>query len=135
MTDFQLHPNIARSTHLVADLALCQLRLMDDRRFPWLLLVPRRDGAREIHHLAAADRAVLLEEIVIVSAIAESLFAPEKLNVGALGNITPQLHIHIVARFAADAAWPGPVWGAGTAERYEAAALATLIARLRAALL
>jgi diadenosine tetraphosphate (Ap4A) HIT family hydrolase len=128
-----LHPTLARDTVEVARLPLCRLLLMNDRRFPWLILVPEREAAREIHELAPADRAVLVEEIARVGEAMTRLFQPDKLNVGALGNIVPQLHVHVVARFAADPAWPRPVWGSGAAVPYEESALAAIRERLAAA--
>jgi diadenosine tetraphosphate (Ap4A) HIT family hydrolase len=128
-----LHPTLARDTVEVARLPLCRLLLMNDRRFPWLILVPEREDAREIHELPPADRAALVEEIARVGEAMERLFQPDKLNVGALGNIVPQLHVHVVARFAADPAWPGPVWGFGAAVPYEASELAAIRERLAAA--
>lgn len=136
---FNLHPTLARDTVEVTRLALCRVLLMKDRRFPWLILVPERGllewkAVREIHELPAADRAVLIEEIARVSAVVAGLFQPDKVNVGALGNVVPQLHVHVVARFAADAAWPGPVWGSGPAEPYADGALEELRVRLESAL-
>ena len=131
---FTLHPTLARDTIEVTRLALCRVLLMRDRRFPWLILVPERDSIREIHELPAADRAVLIEEIARVSEGVAKLFQPDKINVGALGNVVPQLHVHVVARFAADAVWPGPVWGSGPAEPCADAELEDLRARLRSAL-
>src|SRR6185369_2129562 len=110
---FSLHPTLARDTVEVARLPLCRVLLMNDRRFPWLILVPEREDAREIVDLAPADRAVLIEKIAQASAALHSLFQPDKLNVGALGNVVPQLHVHVIARFATDPAWPGPVWSSG----------------------
>jgi len=130
---FALHPTLARDTVEIAALPLCRLLLMNDRRFPWLILVPERESLREIHELAPADRAELVEEIAGTSAALTRLFQPDKVNVGALGNLVPQLHVHVVARFAADAAWPGPVWGSGAAVPYGEAELAALCERLAAA--
>jgi diadenosine tetraphosphate (Ap4A) HIT family hydrolase len=113
-----LHPTLARDTVEVARLPLCRVLLMKDRRFPWLILVPEREAVREIDELSAADRAELIEEIAQVSEVLKRLFRPDKLNVGALGNVVPQLHVHVVARFATDPAWPGPVWGSGAAVPY-----------------
>lgn len=113
-----LHPTLARDTVEVARLPLCRVLLMKDRRFPWLILVPERDSVREIHELPAVDRAELIEEIAQAARVLERLFRPDKLNVGALGNVVPQLHVHVVARFTTDPAWPGPVWGSGAAVGY-----------------
>jgi diadenosine tetraphosphate (Ap4A) HIT family hydrolase len=131
---FTLHPTLASDTVEVARLPLCRALLMNDRRFPWLILVPEREGAREIHELSPADRAALVEEIALASEALERLFQPDKLNVGALGNIVPQLHIHLVARTAGDPAWPGPVWGSGAAVPYSEGELAEVRARLAAEL-
>ena len=105
-----------RDTVSVVRLPLCRVLLMKDRRFPWLILVPERESVREIYELSQVDRAALVEEIARASEVLQRLFQPDKLNVGALGNVVPQLHVHVVARFATDPAWPGPVWGSGPAE-------------------
>jgi diadenosine tetraphosphate (Ap4A) HIT family hydrolase len=100
---------------------------MNDARFPWLILVPRRNDLSELIDLDAADRAILMEEIAAASAVLRARPGVDKINVGALGNIVRQLHVHVVARSVGDATWPGPVWGAGAAVRYvpeDAAALA-----------
>lgn len=136
---FALDPAFPPTSEALGDLALGHVRLQADARFPWLVLIPRIAGARELEDLAANDRAALMEEVVragaAVRAIGEALGRPvEKLNVGALGNITPQLHLHVVGRRGDDAAWPGPVWGAGVAEPYAPADLATALAAARAAL-
>jgi diadenosine tetraphosphate (Ap4A) HIT family hydrolase len=132
---FLLHPTLARDTVEVTRLPLCRVLLMRDRRFPWLILVPEREAVREIHELSPADRAELIEEIARAGEALQRLFQPDKLNVGALGNVVPQLHVHVVARFATDSAWPGPVWGSGAAEAYPDAELAELRERLAAALM
>jgi diadenosine tetraphosphate (Ap4A) HIT family hydrolase len=131
---FTLHPTLARDAVEVARLQLCRVLLMRDRRYPWLILVPEREGIQEIHQLPAADRAVLMEEIARVSEAMLRLFQAGKINFGALGNVVPQLHIHVITRFATDAAWPGPVWGSGPAEPYADAELEDLRARLQSAL-
>jgi diadenosine tetraphosphate (Ap4A) HIT family hydrolase len=104
---------------------------MNDRRFPWLLLVPRRAGASEIIDLSPADRAALMEEIAAASGALRLATNCDKLNVGALGNKVHQLHVHVVARFAGDAAWPGPVWSAGVAVGYDGTARDRLVATIR----
>src|SRR3954469_21272442 len=131
---FTLHPTLARDTVEVARLPLCRVLLMNDRRFSWLILVPEREAMREIHQLSPADRAVLIEEIALGSEALERLFHPDKLNVGALGNVVPQLHVHVVARTAGDSAWPGPVWGSGAAVPHTENELEEVRARLAAAL-
>jgi len=111
VTAFTLDPRLEADTLEIASLPLSVVRLMNDRRFPWVILVPARPGAIEIVDLAPADRAALIEEVAQVSAVMRELFRPAKLNVAALGNVVPQLHVHVVARFTTDAAWPNPVWG------------------------
>ena len=130
MTAFVLDPQLDADSIEIATLALCMVRLMNDRRFPWVILVPARTGAGEIVDLDAADRAMLIEEIALVSAVMRELFRPTKLNVGALGNVVAQLHVHVIARFANDAAWPGPVWGTAP-ERYRHDEIGRTLAPLR----
>ncbi|HTQ12349.1 MAG TPA: HIT domain-containing protein [Rhizomicrobium sp.] len=134
MESFVLHQRLAADTRAVADWGLSRVLLMNDARYPWLILVPRRAGLVELHDLKHAERLVLMEEIARAGAALKSLTGCAKINTGALGNLVPQLHVHVVARGPGDAAWPGPVWGQGTAEPYAAAALATRLGELRAAL-
>ena len=117
---FALDPRLAGDTRVVGDLALSRVLLMNDARFPWIVLVPRRAGLVEIVDLEAAERATLMEEAVLVSGALRAWPGVEKINLGALGNIVRQLHMHVVGRGAGDAAWPGPVWGSGSAVAYEA---------------
>jgi diadenosine tetraphosphate (Ap4A) HIT family hydrolase len=131
---FSIDPRLAADSTPVRSLGLSDLRLMNDARFPWLLLVPRRAGMTEIIDLAKADRAVLFEEIVAVSTALRAATACDKLNVAALGNSVAQLHVHLIARFHGDAAWPKPVWGGGAAVAYESAARDRLVASILAAL-
>lgn len=130
LAPFALNGRLAADTVPVADLALCRVLLMDNRLYPWLVLVPRRPDLRELHELAPADRALLVEEAARASALLAAEFATDKVNVGMLGNLVGQLHCHVVGRRQGDPAWPGPVWG-GPAERYEAAERDRLAARLR----
>ena len=134
MTTFGLDPRIAATSHPIAEWPLSSLRLADDARWPWLLLVPRVDGARELIDLSADQQAALLEEINRCSRLLLGLFVPDKLNVGALGNVVPQLHVHVVARRRDDPNWPGPIWGHGTPQPYSASALAERLSALREAL-
>ena len=120
---FSLDPRLAGDSVLVADGPLSQLRLMDDARFPWLVLVPRLPGAEEWLDLDGDAQRLLLAEINLAGRALRALGPVHKLNIGALGNVVRQLHVHVVARQEGDAAWPGPVWGSGPAHRYEAAAL------------
>lgn len=131
MSDFVLDPRLEGDTLPVADLALSTLRLAKDARFPWLILVPKRPEIAEIIDLDAMDRAILFDEIVLVSEALRSATRCHKLNVAALGNQVRQLHVHVIARFEDDAAWPRPVWGTGEAVAYEPAARDRLITALR----
>ncbi|QLH40278.1 MAG: HIT domain-containing protein [Defluviicoccus sp.] len=108
---FELHPTLAADTRVVGGLSLSLLLMMDDATWPWVILVPQRASIREIHELSVADRAILIDEVAKVSEAMAMLFAPDKLNVAALGNVVSQLHVHVVARFRDDPAWPAPVWG------------------------
>lgn len=119
--DFTLDPQLAADCHRIGELPLSRVLLLDDRRYPWVILVPRRAGVREIYELTHADRAALLEESCLVGAAMMRLFGGEKLNIGALGNLVAQLHVHHVVRFSRDPAWPGPVWGHSPAVAYGAA--------------
>lgn len=128
---FSLHPTLANDTCRIIDLPLSRVLLMKDKGFLWLILVPRREGVKEIHELTPDDRALLIEEVSLASTILAKLFNPAKINVGALGNIVPQLHVHVIARFEADRAWPGPVWGNGPKEPYAEEELALIVTRLQ----
>ena len=115
---FELHPRLDADTFFLADWPLCRVLLMNDARFPWLILVPRRAALRDFDDIASGDKMTFLSEIDLASQALRSVASAEKLNVAALGNMVPQLHVHVVARFADDAAWPAPVWGVGEAEPY-----------------
>ncbi|SIQ75699.1 Diadenosine tetraphosphate (Ap4A) hydrolase [Rhizobium sp. RU20A] len=126
MDTFTLDDRLATDSVPVAMLSLCELRLMRDGRWPWLLLVPRRAGLSEIFDLTAEDQALIAVETARVATLLKDLTGATKINIGALGNIIRQLHIHVIARSEGDPAWPGPVWGFGTPEHRDAAALETL---------
>jgi len=130
---FQLDPRLAGDGPALGDLPLCHVRLVDDARFFWIVLVPRQAGLVEIIDLPAADRAVLMEEIAAASGALKTVSGCTKLNVAALGNMVPQLHVHIIGRVAGDAAWPGPVFGVGVRDPL-GDALAARADLLRAAL-
>ena len=115
---FVLHPRLVTATRPVGDLAVSRVLLLDDRRYPWLLLVPRRAGVEEIVDLAPADRAVVIEEMATCEAVSKDLFKPFRLNVADIGNKAEQLHIHIVARQTDDEAWPAVVWSRPPLETY-----------------
>ena len=130
MSNFTLHPQIEADSALIRDLPLSQLRLFRAKAVPWLGLIPRRADIREIHQLSPADRTILMDEIVAASQALEKLFVPEKINVAALGNMVPQLHVHVVARFKDDPAWPAPIWGRIPTEARSEEDMKTLIAQL-----
>ncbi len=129
--DFRLDLRLAADTVFVADWTLCRVLLMDDARFPWLVLVPRRPGLVEIDDLDEHDCGRLMHEIRRAMRVLRDVAECDKLNVGALGNIVRQLHVHVVARREQDAAWPGPVWGCGPAHHYVREARDKLVASLR----
>lgn len=108
---YTLHPTLAKDTFAVTDYPLCEIRLMDNKLFPWLILVPKREGASEWIDLDRADQHQLSDEIAMCSHIFLALTTPDKLNIAALGNQVPQLHVHLIGRYKADKAWPNPVWG------------------------
>jgi diadenosine tetraphosphate (Ap4A) HIT family hydrolase len=131
MTAFELDPRLAADTHLVAEWPLSRVLLMDDARYPWAILVPRIAGASEWFDLSTDDSAQLSREALHLTARMKTLFAARKMNVAALGNMVAQLHVHVVARFEGDAAWPGPVWGVGTKILYAPDARANVLAKLK----
>ena len=131
---FALDARLAADTLPVGDLPLCRVPLMRDRRYAWLVLVPRRDGLVEVADLPEEDRAALWREVDTAAAALRAVAPCDKLNLGALGNIVRQLHVHVVARVEGDAAWPGPVWGHGVAEPYAEGEAERRVAALQAAL-
>lgn len=131
---FELHPQLAADTLLVGNLALCRVLLMNESRYPWLILVPQRPELSEIYQLSLNERNQLWEESDLVSRQLMKLFKADKLNIAALGNVVPQLHLHHIARFKTDAAWPAPVWGKFKAEPYTKDAAGQLIQQIRLAL-
>ncbi len=139
ISGFILDPAFSATSFRLGDLALSEARLQDDARYPWIVLIPRLPGLREVEDLDSAQRAVLMEEAVAagaaVRAVGASLgLAVDKLNLGALGNVTPQLHLHMVGRRMSDPAWPGPVWGHSPAVPYAPEARDAAVAAARAAL-
>ncbi|EGG93032.1 HIT family protein [gamma proteobacterium IMCC1989] len=115
---FTLHERLVADSTQIGELPLCTLLLINDANYPWLVLVPRRPEIREIYQLETADRVQLLEESCVLSEVMDAVFTPLKMNVAALGNMVPQLHLHHIARFSDDPAWPNPVWGAVPAKAY-----------------
>ena len=130
-TGWSLDPRLAADTAAVCDLALSRLLAMNDADFPWLILVPRRTDARDMIDLGA-EQSLLMDEIAAASRALKAETHCDKLNVAAIGNVVPQLHIHIVARRIGDPLWPKPIWGASAGRRYETATLARFAAAIRA---
>lgn len=127
----ELDPRLAGDTLVVGDLPLCRVLLMRDARYAWLVLVPRRTGLVEVSDLPEDERALLWAEAGLAGSALRAVAPCDKLNIGALGNIVRQLHVHVVARTEGDAAWPGPVWGHGKAEAYPAGEAERRIGALR----
>jgi diadenosine tetraphosphate (Ap4A) HIT family hydrolase len=115
---FNLDERLCTDTAEVGDLPLCRMLLMKDAHYPWIILVPRKNGLSEVFDLSAQEQQQLIQEISLVAERLKSFTTASKMNVATLGNVVKQLHIHVVARFEADAAWPGPVWGRGPAKPY-----------------
>ena len=134
MNEFRLDERLARDSDCLSRLGLCQLRLMKDSRWPWLVLIPQRPAVSEIFELTPLDQTMLTFEMNSVAAALKQVTGATKINVGALGNIVRQLHVHVIARFEGDANWPGPVWGYGTAEPWDDTARADFIEKLLGAL-
>lgn len=133
--DFVLDARLAADTVWLGESDLSCLLLMNERRYPWLILVPKRANVAEIYQLPRADQISLLDESSLIARVLCESFDAFKVNLGALGNIVRQLHVHHVARFAGDPAWPGPVWGHSPREPYASEALSTLVPRLQASAL
>lgn len=127
---FELHPRLRQDCHELGRFPLSRLLLMNDSRFPWFILVPEREDVREIFQLDEADQSQLLHESCHLSARLSEVFQPDKLNIAAIGNLVPQLHVHHIARYQTDPLWPAPVWGSGPAVPYASAELDELRARL-----
>ncbi|NVJ98931.1 MAG: HIT domain-containing protein [Alphaproteobacteria bacterium] len=134
MSDFTLHPQLAKDTVFVAKLPLCRVLLMQDSTYPWVVLVPERGNVREMHQLDESDQQQLMREITMVAERLEVLFEADKMNVAALGNMVPQLHVHIVARYQDDPAWPGPIWGVVPAQLYGPAVLDDMVEKVASVL-
>lgn len=131
---FQLDERLAADTIELGDLTLCRVLLMNDSNYPWVILVPRREGVREIYELSEADQQQLLAESSQLASVMAGLFKADKMNVAALGNMVPQLHIHHIARSVNDAAWPKPVWGAVAGKPYSTDAMQQRSSALKKAL-
>ena len=131
---FELDPRLQADTHFILQWPLSQVLLMDDRRYPWLILVPTRLNVSEPFDLTYEEQALLSRETMALGELMKEHFAADKVNIAALGNVVPQLHVHVIARFEDDDTFPSPVWGLGHAERYELSARESLIDTLHARL-
>lgn len=131
MKPFQLHPRLKQDCIAVGRFALSQILLMNDRQYPWAILVPQRPDITEIYQLEPCDRQQLLEESCWLAEALVALYRPDKLNIAAIGNLVPQLHLHHVARYRTDIAWPGPIWGKFPTSTYAEPEAESRIARLR----
>jgi len=131
---FELDPRLKADTHFILQWPLSQVLLMDDRRYPWLILVPTRVNVSEPFDLTYEEQALLSRETMALGVLMKEHFAADKVNIAALGNVVPQLHVHVIARFEDDDTFPSPVWGLGHAERYELSARESLIDTLHARL-
>lgn len=131
---FTLHPQLQADTIEVAQWPLCKVLLMNDRTYPWLILVPQRAHVQEFHQLQPDDRSRVMHEMALAGRLLEHATQCDKINTAALGNMVPQLHIHVIARFKNDPAWPKPVWGVQPAEPYDEATLSHTMRMLREAM-
>ena len=131
---FELDSRLHNDTFFVCDLTLCRVLLMNDKQFPWLILVPMRNNIAEIIDLPEQEQQTLLAESAKVSTVLQQIFSPYKLNIGALGNVVRQLHVHHVARFESDVAWPKPVWGNQAPVAYDNAEASAILSTLKQAL-
>ncbi len=131
MAMFELHPKLAQDTFYIADLPLCRLLLMNDRRYPWLILVPRQASLTEVYQLDQVQQHQLWDESALVGKRLMQFTHADKLNIAALGNQVPQLHVHHVARFHNDSSWPAPIWGLGTPQPYQPEQSQNVIASLQ----
>ncbi|MFZ2404458.1 MAG: HIT domain-containing protein [Methylobacter sp.] len=129
--NFQLHPRLAQDCIAVGRFELCRLLMMNDSLYPWFILVPERADLREIYQLSKADRAALTEESSYLAENLAALYKADKMNIAAIGNMVPQLHIHHIVRYQTDKAWPAPVWGKFDAVPYTERQIADNVARIK----
>lgn len=131
---FELDARLERDSQPLMWLGLCELRILDERRWPWLMLIPQRPGIVELHELSPLDQTMVTFELNMVSQALKQVTGCQKINIGALGNVVSQLHVHVVARNEADPAWPGPVWGHSAREPYRREDLHQFASAVRSAL-
>lgn len=134
MNEFAVHPQLLADCEVIGDATLCRVLLMNDARFPWLILVPRLPNLRDFHDVPSEHRNTLFDEIESASTTVAELISADKVNVAALGNQVPQLHVHVIGRLTTDVAWPGPVWGSGTPTLYSSVELSQRIEAVRLAM-
>jgi len=134
MNKFTLHPQLAKDCFVIQDLELCRLLLMNDKNYPWCILVPMREGKKDLYELTDVEQKLFITESSRLSTVMMKLFKGKKINVAALGNMVPQLHIHHIVRYENDPAWPKPVWGQVPAVFYSSEETQALIANIKAAL-
>jgi diadenosine tetraphosphate (Ap4A) HIT family hydrolase len=131
MSPFQLHPRLQQDCFSVGQFTLSRILMMNDNQYPWFILVPQRKGIKEIYELSQSDRQLLMDESCLLAKTMVELYRPDKLNIAAIGNLVPQLHVHHVARYQTDIAWPGPIWGKFPVSTYAGQTADQQIARLR----
>jgi diadenosine tetraphosphate (Ap4A) HIT family hydrolase len=131
MSPFQLHPRLQQDCFSVGQFTLSRILMMNDNQYPWFILVPQRKGIKEIYELSQSDRQLLMDESCLLAKTMVELYRPDKLNIAAIGNLVPQLHVHHVARYQTDIAWPGPIWGKFPVSTYAGQTAELQIARLR----
>lgn len=132
---FQLHPDLQKDTYTVGQFNLSLILLHKDANYPWLILVPKREKVLEIHHLMEDEQVQLIKESSHLSEVMTSIYDPITMNIAALGNLVPQLHVHHVARFKDDITWPKPIWGAAEPKAYEPDVLQDRLDRLHSSLI
>ena len=130
-SSFHLHPQLKKDSIHIQDFTLCQLRIINDRRFPWCVLVPKIANIKEIWDLNQQQQLLLYTESMTVVKLLETQFNPDKINIASIGNVVPQLHIHHIARYESDSAWPKPVWGFEKAVSYTKEQQQEIVARLQ----
>mgnify|MGYP000058227356 FL=1 len=133
MSTFELHAQLKQDCFVIGQFELCQVLLLNDSQFPWFILVPQRENSREIYELPSEDQQLLIQESSYFSQQLATIFEADKLNVAAIGNIVPQLHIHHIVRYRTDKAWPAPVWGKFAATPYTAQQRDARIAKVKTA--
>jgi diadenosine tetraphosphate (Ap4A) HIT family hydrolase len=131
---FEMDERLLKDTVVLGDITLCRVLLMNDSRYPWLILVPRCSAVSEVFELTAAQQQQLWQETSSVGQVLKDVFQADKINIATLGNVVKQLHMHVVVRMQEDAAWPAPVWGNGEARPYAEAVIAQVRMRLQVAL-